>query len=156
MLVYVSLSALYLQQSLCLFFFFFNDTATTEIYTLSLHDALPITYPGTLVLAEDCSWLGASASRRNHASSSGQDRYSRRCRIVRGAALWRKPHRATPGRAARMGHPSAISANCPQPPVHAAPRDWANRTRHHRLGGRDDAADIPQPRRARLESADTA
>src|SRR5256885_13158202 len=28
--------------SLCLSFFFFNDTATTEIYTLSLHDALPI------------------------------------------------------------------------------------------------------------------
>src|SRR2546425_12206694 len=28
--------------SLPSFFFFFNDTATTEIYTLSLHDALPI------------------------------------------------------------------------------------------------------------------
>src|SRR5258708_19207949 len=28
------------------FFFFFNDTATTEIYTLSLHDALPIYGPG--------------------------------------------------------------------------------------------------------------
>src|SRR5258708_24054684 len=27
---------------ICPFFFFFNDTATTEIYTLSLHDALPI------------------------------------------------------------------------------------------------------------------
>src|SRR3712207_8848037 len=27
-------------------FFFFNDTATTEIYTLSLHDALPILAPG--------------------------------------------------------------------------------------------------------------
>src|SRR5256885_5671124 len=27
---------------LLLYFFFFNDTATTEIYTLSLHDALPI------------------------------------------------------------------------------------------------------------------
>src|SRR5256885_3659158 len=27
-----------------LIFFFFNDTATTEIYTLSLHDALPISY----------------------------------------------------------------------------------------------------------------
>src|SRR6266480_7487859 len=26
----------------CLLFFFFNETATTEIYTLSLHDALPI------------------------------------------------------------------------------------------------------------------
>src|SRR2546430_12740568 len=33
------------------FFFFFNDTATTEIYTLSLHDALPISfyYHGELV-----------------------------------------------------------------------------------------------------------
>src|SRR5256885_11692043 len=28
-----------------IFFFFFNDTATTEIYTLSLHDALPISDP---------------------------------------------------------------------------------------------------------------
>src|SRR5437016_9687469 len=28
--------------SCCLLLFFFNDTATTEIYTLSLHDALPI------------------------------------------------------------------------------------------------------------------
>src|SRR5216683_3452227 len=27
-----------------IFFFFFNDTATTEIYTLSLHDALPICF----------------------------------------------------------------------------------------------------------------
>src|SRR2546430_15806052 len=27
------------------YFFFFNDTATTEIYTLSLHDALPIFMP---------------------------------------------------------------------------------------------------------------
>src|SRR5256885_13038556 len=31
-------------------FFFFNDTATTEIYTLSLHDALPIS-PGPFRLA---------------------------------------------------------------------------------------------------------
>src|ERR1019366_10762635 len=30
----------------CLLFFFFNDTATTEIYTLSLHDALPISLDG--------------------------------------------------------------------------------------------------------------
>src|SRR2546427_13071911 len=28
-------------------FFFFNDTATTEIYTLSLHDALPISHQGS-------------------------------------------------------------------------------------------------------------
>src|SRR5256886_8902072 len=32
---------------LCFFFFFFNDTATTEIYTLSLHDALPISARST-------------------------------------------------------------------------------------------------------------
>src|SRR5256885_11617145 len=31
-----------LSPGLSIFFFFFNDTATTEIYTLSLHDALPI------------------------------------------------------------------------------------------------------------------
>src|SRR3989441_7804896 len=30
--------------SLVFVFFFFNDTATTEIYTLSLHDALPISH----------------------------------------------------------------------------------------------------------------
>src|SRR2546430_12680450 len=39
------------------YFFFFNDTATTEIYTLSLHDALPISFqtyhgpPGGLFLS---------------------------------------------------------------------------------------------------------
>src|SRR3712207_8780156 len=35
-------------------FFFFNDTATTEIYTLSLHDALPIS-PGRLGSRTSCS-----------------------------------------------------------------------------------------------------
>jgi len=33
-----------------LFFFFFNDTATTEIYTLSLHDALPISKVATAIV----------------------------------------------------------------------------------------------------------
>src|SRR3990170_8071340 len=41
---YAVASLLYLFVSV--FFFFFNDTATTEIYTLSLHDALPIYAPG--------------------------------------------------------------------------------------------------------------
>src|SRR2546430_16797602 len=40
-------------------FFFFNDTATTEIYTLSLHDALPISQlPFSLNWNED-RWDGA-------------------------------------------------------------------------------------------------
>src|SRR5256885_16514471 len=39
----LSVSCSAMTRSLCCsFFFFFNDTATTEIYTLSLHDALPI------------------------------------------------------------------------------------------------------------------
>src|SRR5260370_17326950 len=33
------------------YFFFFNDTATTEIYTLSLHDALPISTSGEVLVA---------------------------------------------------------------------------------------------------------
>src|SRR5215813_15116251 len=37
-----------------LLFFFFNDTATTEIYTLSLHDALPI---GDSQLTQASPWL---------------------------------------------------------------------------------------------------
>src|SRR6266550_7776840 len=43
-----------------IFFFFFNDTATTEIYTLSLHDALPILLPnsGTLPSASRASSTG--------------------------------------------------------------------------------------------------
>src|SRR2546425_9513754 len=35
------------------FFFFFNDTATTEIYTLSLHDALPISHDGGPVALDE-------------------------------------------------------------------------------------------------------
>src|SRR2546426_9308721 len=37
--------------SVLFIFFFFNDTATTEIYTLSLHDALPISKEEVRVLA---------------------------------------------------------------------------------------------------------
>src|SRR5206468_12548929 len=44
---------------LFLLYFFFNDTATTEIYTLSLHDALPI-----------CRWE-ASLSEATHVSAAG-------------------------------------------------------------------------------------
>src|SRR2546427_5591912 len=53
----------------CSFFFFFNDTATTEIYTLSLHDALPIlSGPLQLFGREHELSFGASWSRqRRHA-----------------------------------------------------------------------------------------
>src|SRR5258708_23679627 len=41
-------------------FFFFNDTATTEIYTLSLHDALPIS----------CTWTRTRARPRSRPSAN--------------------------------------------------------------------------------------
>src|SRR3712207_7888394 len=45
------------------FYFFFNDTATTEIYTLSLHDALPISRdPGEAGLTGVTVYLDANAN----------------------------------------------------------------------------------------------
>src|SRR5438874_12281838 len=40
-----------------MFIFFFHDTATTDIYTLSLHDALPIYYPKKKGIKDECSRL---------------------------------------------------------------------------------------------------
>src|SRR2546429_9323403 len=65
-------------------FFFFNDTATTEIYTLSLHDALPIWSPS------------APASSR----SAGAPFPTRRSSASGGAARLPAPSRAARGRAA--------------------------------------------------------
>src|SRR5438874_11000629 len=48
-------------------FFFFNDTATTEIYTLSLHDALPIYHAARCALDSDCQ---AGVPARHHAALS--------------------------------------------------------------------------------------
>src|SRR3712207_7317836 len=67
------------------FFFFFNDTATTEIYTLSLHDALPIYRIWSRVTAagrggSQTWWTGrpASASRSTATSRTVRDRKSTR------------------------------------------------------------------------------
>src|SRR2546422_8573641 len=62
-------------------FFFFNDTATTEIYTLSLHDALPIyrraardaAPRGRVPLSRSGNRRGASADRRDAAVRCGGD-----------------------------------------------------------------------------------
>src|SRR3712207_8358844 len=42
-------------------FFFFNDTATTEIYTLSLHDALPISFTELVEAGEGSLYVGGAA-----------------------------------------------------------------------------------------------
>src|SRR3712207_8786369 len=63
-------------------FFFFNDTATTEIYTLSLHDALPI-------------WSGVCRRAGQSAAAS-----PRRYRATR-AVAWRRASRSRPASSAR-------------------------------------------------------
>src|SRR2546427_7010327 len=58
-------------------FFFFNDTATTEIYTLSLHDALPISG------LSGAGWVSISVSMRSAASCSARRRLKPRPRTRR-------------------------------------------------------------------------
>src|SRR5450432_1022288 len=64
--------------SLILSFFFFNDTATTEIYTLSLHDALPICLPRWTTISNR--WPGpdvaAQADRKSTRLNSSHDQIS--------------------------------------------------------------------------------
>src|SRR5690348_17674284 len=52
-------------------FFFFNDTATTEIYTLSLHDALPIS-ESLQPAARSCRCLGMSVGGPSRPGKAGQ------------------------------------------------------------------------------------
>src|SRR2546429_5551886 len=67
-------------------FFFFNDTATTEIYTLSLHDALPIS-PWAMTIAKainaqimDTTTAGARRSEEH--TSELQSRLHLVCRLL--------------------------------------------------------------------------
>src|SRR3712207_6876230 len=84
-------------------FFFFNDTATTEIYTLSLHDALPISrdapvrspayrHPGNRGLCGDCLrrelgghralWAEQAGLRSEEHTSELQSRQYLVCRLL--------------------------------------------------------------------------
>src|SRR5437660_6418685 len=65
--------------SQCLFFFFFNDPPTTEIYTLSLHDALPICARRARRLSGDRSRaFGQPRDDRYRAARACRDRKSTR------------------------------------------------------------------------------
>src|SRR5215469_16499812 len=65
-------------------FFFFNDTATTEIYTLSLHDALPISgrLNGTTSWPSTCAGRSWSAGRSEEHTSELQSRRDLVCRLL--------------------------------------------------------------------------
>src|SRR2546425_6012632 len=76
-------------------FFFFNDTATTEIYTLSLHDALPIYVPGQ-TLAEAlpalrATYCGTIAYRSEEHTSELQSLAYLVCRLLLEKKKYYKP-----------------------------------------------------------------
>src|SRR2546422_5859877 len=78
-------------QPLLLLFFFFNDTATTEIYTLSLHDALPIS-AGTVhprrrgarfqTAGHQLDYAGGQPDRSEEHTSELQSRLHLVCRLL--------------------------------------------------------------------------
>src|SRR2546430_11281560 len=69
-----------------LYFFFFNDTATTEIYTLSLHDALPICQRKRSVAAmppANCAAMNRGTSMRSEEHTSElQSQSNLVCRLL--------------------------------------------------------------------------
>src|SRR2546429_1664746 len=69
-----------------LFFFFFNDTATTEIYTLSLHDALPISIRCPVASGRRptgfCEKLSRGRTRSEEHTSELQSRLHLVCRLL--------------------------------------------------------------------------
>src|SRR3989337_1482855 len=88
------------------FFFFFNDTATTEIYTLSLHDALPI-YSSHGSISYAVTGVDRKSTRLN--SSHGSISYAVFC--LKQQYFGRNAHR--PG----FVHPSCSHTHPPLPPL---------------------------------------
>src|SRR5882762_11667490 len=76
----------YLFLSFFIVFFFFNDTATTEIYTLSLHDALPISIQPPSVVSRapgaPGSQPGDGDSRSEEHTSELQSHLNLVCRLL--------------------------------------------------------------------------
>src|SRR5437588_1196683 len=68
----------------CSIFFFFNDTATTEIYTLSLHDALPIwcSHDPRPTATRDRTSGGRTRSRSEEHTSELQSHSDLVCRLL--------------------------------------------------------------------------
>src|SRR5256885_17232012 len=82
-LVYDNLSIILLSgNTLHYIFFFFNDTATTEIYTLSLHDALPICLPRPRGPGHGHPYLAGAAGRSEEHTSELQSPCNLVCRLL--------------------------------------------------------------------------
>src|SRR5687768_18193252 len=99
--------------------FFFNDPATTEIYTLSLHDALPIYHgqearragldDGVVDVADDRELRGTRGNRSEEHTSELQSRLHLVCRLLLEKKKNSHPHRerraGEPVRAVDLGEP---------------------------------------------------
>src|SRR5438034_6508774 len=106
-------------------FFFFNDTATTEIYTLSLHDALPISveqfldwFPGVARAQVDA--VLEHAARSEEHTSELQSHSDLVCRL-----LLEKKNTRTPSK------PSSISRTALRAAGRASSRNQVLGERHH-------------------------
>src|SRR6266566_3893756 len=107
-----------------LLFFFFNDTATTEIYTLSLHDALPISCPPWSPTAASCR---RRDRRRPSPPPDGPGGRSRSgscgCRACR-CRCWQRSRvlhsRWTPSRSSPLVRPASTLLAGSAPEAHAA------------------------------------
>src|SRR5436189_2608776 len=102
---------------LSFFIFFFNDTATTEIYTLSLHDALPISPQTTRrkPLCPSRAWEGGDACRRDRKSTRLNS--SHRC-ISYAVFCLKKKKKKQHSQHADRNSASAKDAGSPQAVLH--------------------------------------
>src|SRR5215213_1279028 len=114
-----------------MFFFFFNDTATTEIYTLSLHDALPISSVSRPRRPRACPHRASTPEHPGHANQPDPSRCSTATGSVSTVSIappsaTTRPSRSDPAK----GHSGrAVAYPDPKIVTVAAPINTVNATR---------------------------
>src|SRR5258707_11577847 len=106
------MSLFILRPILC--FFFFNDTATTEIYTLSLHDALPICSSFPLPAGFNFGWLylDLNTTRSEEHTSELQSRQYLVCRLLLEKKKPRGERPGAPASAVSLSPGREVQAPC--------------------------------------------
>src|SRR3712207_3710327 len=133
-----------------MFYFFFNDTATTEIYTLSLHDALPISAVkartlAPLSIAPIWNQRPGTAWAKAWTRVSGAGRYT--AVVTKSWPDVPSDRKAAPSSMAPS--PTAPAAASPAPP--ATTTDRESPQRRARSGRKEPAASDPSIRRGMWE-----
>src|SRR5258708_24566598 len=106
-------------------FFFFNDTATTEIYTLSLHDALPI-FPFHSTPFQSFPLHSTRVdSNVFHSNPRSEERFSRNAETDLVCRLLLEKKKTKPSRACRQSSSRTCCLNyLSRPPGSYAPHVW--------------------------------